>query len=234
MNGSLLIFLLLAPFLFWAAYHYYHDRHRPEPIANLVICIGLGAAAAYLNQYMYISLDYLGLRFDASQLAQENLPGLFVYAVLGIGVTEETAKMLLFLLFVQRFAAFDEPMDGIVYGSFMALGFSLIENIHFLQFQLPGEAIARSFAGPLVHIVFTSVWAYHIGLTRLQGGRVWLSALGWLAVAALLHGIYDFIVLGFSSTALVFSALVIVAVWLWRLSVIRRLNAGAQSTPSVP
>jgi len=48
MNGSVLIFLLLAPFGFWAAYHYYHDRHRPEPTANLVVCIGLGAAARYL------------------------------------------------------------------------------------------------------------------------------------------------------------------------------------------
>jgi hypothetical protein len=47
MNGSGLIFLLLAPFGFWAAYSY-HDRHRPETTANLVIGIRLVAAARYL------------------------------------------------------------------------------------------------------------------------------------------------------------------------------------------
>ena len=27
---------IVAPVLFWAAYHYYKDRHMPEPIGNLV------------------------------------------------------------------------------------------------------------------------------------------------------------------------------------------------------
>ena len=224
MNSSLFVFGLLVPLLFWIAYHYYHDRHRPEPVANLVLCIGLGAAAAYLNQYMYVGLDLLGLRADASQLARDNLAGLFVYAVLGIGLSEELAKLLPFMLVVLRLRAFDEPMDGIVYGSFLALGFSVIENIHFLAYQTPAEAIARAFAGPPVHIVFTSIWAYHIGLARLRGDNVWWATLVWLAAAALVHGAYDFIVLGFSNAALGIAALVIVAVWLWRLSVIRRLN----------
>lgn len=227
MNGAMLIFPVLIPLLFWAAYHYYHDRHRPEPVANLLVCVGLGIAASYLNRYMYLGLEFLNLRYDAQQLASTSLPGLLAYAVLGIGFTEELAKLLPFLLVVLRFKAFDEPLDGIVYGSFIALGFALVENLHYMDFLTRNEVLARGFAGPLVHIVFASVWAYHIGLARLQGRSVVGATAVWLTLSALLHGIYDFIVLGFSNTALLVSALLIVGVWLWRLNLIRNLNAAA-------
>ncbi len=225
MPSTALVFPLLIPLLFWAAYHYYHDRHRPEPIGNLLVCIVLGVGAAYLNRLMYQGLGLVGLRYDALELAMSNLPGLFAYAVLGIGITEELAKMLPFLIVVLRFRAFDEPMDGIVYGSFLALGFALVENLHFLQFLTGLEAVARGFATPLVHIVFASVWAYHLGEAHLAKRGVPGAALRWLALTALLHGVYDFIVLGFSSSALIFAAAVIVAVWVWRLWVIRQLHA---------
>ena len=225
MSWTAVIFPLLIPLLFWAAYHYYHDRHRPEPVGNLILCIALGAGSAYLNRWMYEGLGLIGLRFDALELAMTNLPGLFAYAILGIGLTEELAKLLPFLIVVLRFRAFDEPMDGIVYGSFLALGFALVENLHFLQFLTGFEAIARGFAGPLVHIVFASVWAYHIGEAHVARHGVAGAALRWVALTALLHGIYDFIVLGFSETALLAAAAVIVSIWLWRLWVIRRLHA---------
>ena len=224
MPSTAFIFPLLVPLLFWAAYHYYHDRHRPEPVGNLLVCIGLGVGAAYLNRLMYEGLGVIGLRYDALELAASNLPGLFAYAVLGIGFTDELAKLLPFLVVVLRFKAFDEPLDGIVYGTFLALGFALVENLHFLQFLSGFEAIARGFAGPLVHIVFASVWAYHVGEAHLAKLNVITSALRWLALTALLHGIYDFIVLGFSSSALIAAATVIVAVWIWRLWVIRQLH----------
>lgn len=225
MNGAGLVFPLLVPLLFWAAYHYYHDRHRPEPLGNLLVCILLGVGAAYLNRGMYLLLGEIGLRYDALALAQNNLPGLLAYAVLGIGLTEELAKMLPFVLVVLRFRAFDEAADGIVYGSFLALGFSLVENLHFLQFLEPIEAIARGFAGPLVHIVFASVWAYHIGLAQIEGRGVLAAACLWLTITALLHGVYDFIVLGFPSSMLLAAAGLIVGVWLWRLALLRSLNA---------
>jgi len=220
----LLVFILLVPFMFWAAYHYYHDRHRPEPVGNLLLCILLGVAAAYLNRGMYAGLGVLGLRYDALALAGENLPGLFAYAVLGIGLTEELAKLLLFVAVAIRLRAFDEPLDGIVYASFLALGFSLVENLHYLQYLSPAEALLRSFAGPLVHIAFASVWAYPIGLTRIRRGNLWQTAVPWLCVGALLHGVYDFVALGFADEALLVAAGIVVAIWIWRLATIRRLS----------
>ena len=37
---------------------------------------------------------------------------------------EETFKYLMFLIFVTRFSAFNEPMDAIVYGTLVSLGFA--------------------------------------------------------------------------------------------------------------
>jgi RsiW-degrading membrane proteinase PrsW (M82 family) len=158
------------------------------------------------------------------ELGATNLPGLFAYSVLGIGLIEEFAKMLPFLIVVRRFRAFDEALDAIIYASFIALGYALIENVHYLQFLTPNEAIARGFAGPLVHIVFASVWAYHIGIAHVSGRKIIWVALKWLAVAAFLHGCYDFIALGLPQPALVAAAILIVSIWIWRLRVIRRLN----------
>ena len=149
MNASLLIFPVLVPLLFWGAYHYYHDRHRPEPVGNLLLCIVLGVTASFLSKYLYVALELIDLRFDAVELAATNLTGLFFYAVFGIGLIEEFAKMLPFLIVVLRFRAFDEPLDGIVYGSFIALGYALVENMHYVDFLTRNEAIARG--GPPIH-----------------------------------------------------------------------------------
>lgn len=226
MNWSLLIFPFLLPLSFWAAYHYYHDRNRPEPVVNLALSLGLGVVAALIGQGLYQALGTVGLRYDAVELADSNLPGLLAYSILGIGLIEESAKMLPFLLFVLRFRDFDEPLDGIVYASFLALGYAVVENVHYLQYVEPVEAVARGFAGPLVHIAFASVWAYHVGRARLDGTSVASAAVAWLALSAVLHGIYDFIMLGFPGPAQVSAAAVVVAVWLWRLRIVRRLGGG--------
>jgi RsiW-degrading membrane proteinase PrsW (M82 family) len=118
MQQGLLLLPVVVPVFFWAAYHYYKDRDLPEPPGNLLLCFVLGLFAAGLSKAMYIGLELLGLRFDAVALAANNGPGLFAYALLGIGPIEELAKMIPFLLVVVRFKAFDDSMDGITYASF--------------------------------------------------------------------------------------------------------------------
>lgn len=218
---------ILLPVIFWAGYHYYKDRHLPEPVGNLVFCFGLGIAAAGVSRLLYLGLGVVSLRFDALELAYSNLWGLFAYAVLVIGPVEEIAKSLPFLLFVLRFRAFDEPVDGIIYASFIALGYATMESLHFLQFLTSLEAVARGFAGPLVHIMFASVWSYFIARAFLRGERLPPVVVAAVATAALLHGIYDFIVLAAPLSALPLSALLILLIWVWRMLLIRRLHRKA-------
>ena len=235
-----MILPVILPVLFWAAYHYHKDRHLPEPVPNLLISLLLGGAAAVLARGFYTGLGYVGLRYDAVALADSNPLGLFVYALLAIGPIEELAKLLPFLVVVLRFRDFDEPLDGIVYASFIGLGFAAAENLYYLQFLTPLEATARGFASPVVHIVFASIWGYWIGVSHIRGQPILRCTLLGFTIAALLHGIYDFVVLLNPRFALPIAAVLIAVIWVWRLQLmhmlhldaVARSDAGADSEPA--
>ena len=223
---------VILPVLFWAGYHYYKDRHLPEPVSYLLLAFILGVGSYYLGMLMYQALGLVNLRHDAYVLAETNLPGLFAYAILVIGVIEEFAKMIPFLLIVIHFKEFNEPIDGIIYGSFIALGFAAVENTQYLQFATGPEAWARGFAAPVIHIVFASIWGYYIGKAWLCRKDLFKTILAALAFTALLHGIYDFVVIAMPTPALPVAALLIIGIWLWRLCLIRDLhNAPAGPCP---
>ena len=221
---------IVMPAIFWAAYHYHKDRHMPEPIGNLVLCFGLGILSFYLGKLMYMGLDLVGLRFNAFALAESSRAGFLAYSVLAIGGIEEFAKLLPFLIVVLRFKAFDEPLDGIIYAAFIALGFATVENILYLQYADGLEMIGRGFASPLVHVMFASIWAFNIGLAFLQRRRLTAIVLKYLGLAALAHGVYDFMVIALPLSALPLSALLILAIWLWRMRLIRDLQRRARKS----
>jgi len=234
MQQAFLILPVVVPVIFWAAYHYHKDRHLPEPPLNLLFCFGLGIGAAMLSRLMYAGLEPLGLRFDALQLADSNPAGLFAYALLAIGPIEELSKMLPFLLIVLRFKAFDEPLDGIIYASFIGLGYAAAENIHYLDYLTPLESAARGFASPVVHMLFASIWAHWITRAWLKGNSIFEPvALGFTAAAGL-HGLYDFLVLLHPVAALPVAAGLIIAIWIWRLMLMRRLHRDAVSGANTP
>lgn len=224
MNVVLFMLPIFLPIAFWAVYHYHKDRRLPEPVGHLLLAYLLGVGSSYLAGWMYRSLDLVNLRFDALLLAETNLAGTFTYAVLVIGVIEEASKMLPFLLVVRRFREFNEPIDGIIYASFIALGFATVENIDYAQFATTAETLARGFAGPAVHIVFASVWGYYIGRACQCGSRRIRTVIVMLAFTAMLHGIYDFIVIALPPPAWTVAALLIAGIWIWRLRLIRDLH----------
>ena len=205
MQKVLMVLPIAIPVLFWAAYHYHKDRHLPEPPLNLAVAFLLGVAASWVSKGLYLSLEPLGLRLDAVALGSENPSLLFVYAVTAIGPIEELSKLLPFVLVVMRFRDFDEPLDGLIYASFIGLGF----------------------AGPVVHILFASIWAHWITKAYLAGRSIAVPALLGFALSAVLHGIYDFLVLLKPVTALPAAALMIVGIWVWRLRLMKRLHEDA-------
>lgn len=227
MQQVLLILPVAVPVIFWAAYHYHKDRQLPEPPLNLLLCFALGLVAAWLSRLMYSGLESLGLHYDAVALGIDQPLGLFAYAVLAIGPIEEFAKILPFMLVVMRFKALDEPLDGIIYASFIGLGYAAAENVYYLQFVTPLEAAARGFASPVVHILFASIWAHWITRAHLAGRQVLFATVIGFVLAAFLHGTYDFLVLLQPVSALPVAAGLIVSIWVWRLILMRRMHRDA-------
>jgi len=229
MAHFVIFFPIVLPVLFWAWYHYQKDRHLPEPVLHLFFAFLLGGVAYWLGKLMYQGLGYVDLRYDAFLLAETDRPRLLLYALLAIGPIEELAKLVPFLLVIRHFPEFDEPLDGIIYASFIALGFSAVENYFYLPLITTGEALARGFAGPVVHIVFASIWGFYVGRACLEGSRLVPTILVALAATAILHGLYDYLVIAMPAFALPLSALLVLAIWVWRMYLIRDLQLAARS-----
>lgn len=226
MHWAPLTAMIAGPALFWGAYHLYKDRHRPEPAGFLLLSYGLGVAGGWLAGQGYFLLDGLGLRYDPYALAAEDLTLLLVYAVFGIGLLEEGAKFLPFWLIGIRHHHFDEPIDGIIYASFGALGFASHENLHYLPWMSGWEGVGRAIASPMVHVLFASIWGHAVARAHHRGHPVLPAALFGLFLAALAHGVYDFFVIGMPGWAGIASTGVIALVWTWRMRLIRALHAG--------
>ena len=227
MQKVLMVLPVVVPVLFWAAYHYHKDRHLPEPAINLLVAFLLGIGASWISLGLYASLEPFGWRLDAVALGSEDPKLLLIYSLLAIGPIEEFSKMLPFVIVVLRFRDFDEPLDGLIYVSFIGLGYAAVENLHYLDFLTTIEAIARGFAGPVVHILFASIWAHWITRAYLAKRAVLFPAIAGFLISATLHGIYDFLVLLKPVSALPVAALLITAIWIWRLFLMRRMHEEA-------
>jgi RsiW-degrading membrane proteinase PrsW (M82 family) len=117
--------------------------------------------------------------------------GDLLYCVIGIGLVEETVKLLPLLAIVLFTRQANEPFDLILYGSISALGFAFIENTLYLSdtglFAVGGRAIMASVA----HMFFTSIIAYTMALARHRGAPLLPAVLLGLVLASAAHGFYN-------------------------------------------
>lgn len=231
MRELVLALPILISVVFWSVYHYRKDRALPEPIGLLLLGFGLGIIAVGVSAALYRGLELFGLRFDAGALADSSAAAVFVYAMLAIGPIEELSKFLPFALIIMRLRQLDEPVDGIIYASFIGLGYAAFENWQYRDYLTTVEAYARGFASPVVHMVLASIWGLWMTQALLEKRSIAGAALRGLLVAAVIHGIYDFIVILNPGNALPLAGLLIAAVWLWRLRVLQRLRREASQDP---
>lgn len=108
-------------------YIFYTFDKFPEPKKYIIITFVLGIIiaipAGYLNFYLS---NYLSNNIN-------NFNNYNFLNTLIVGpVTEELFKYSILIFYCLRLSAFDEPMDGLVYGSTAALGFAMIENFNYV------------------------------------------------------------------------------------------------------
>jgi len=113
-------------------------------------------------------------------------------------VTEEVFKVLVVVLVaLLAHREFDDPMDGVVYGSMAGLGSALEESVFYAGSSPAGGAWVP--AGELVrlwaHVVLGGIAGFSLGFWRLRPRRAGLSTGILLAVVIALHFGWDAIVL---------------------------------------
>jgi RsiW-degrading membrane proteinase PrsW (M82 family) len=213
---------VIAPALVWIVYFYYKDRFQPEPWRNLGLTYLLGLIAAFACLHFFNLLPYLGIPEDPSALMESHGWTFLIYSIGITGLVEEFFKFLPFLLVVLRLRDFDERIDGIVYASVIALGFASYENSRYLVDMEGFELFGRAIASPLTHTIFSSIWGYTVGVARMRRKPIAAASLGGLALAAIFHGLFNFLTT--SSALRIASSLLILAIWLWRIRAMEKLS----------
>ena len=180
--------LALAPGIFWAWYFYRRDKFDPEPAALIVKLFLLGVLVTFPVAFV------------------EGFFGLFILSPLIMGavvapIVEEYGKFAVVRRFAYRNAEFDEPMDGIVYAAAAALGLASLENVLYVftaYVTSPslalGTIVIRAIFSVPGHALFSSVWGYALGRAKFAAPerRAGIIFRG-LALAMVLHGIFNFL-----------------------------------------
>ncbi len=180
--------IALAPVIIIAFYLYYRDKYEKEPFWWLVVALLAGAfitmPVIYVERILEITMYYLSGYVQAAWNA-------FVVAAF----TEELFKFAALMLIFWNNRHFNEKFDGIVYATFVSLGFAAVENLLYVingGFQV---GLTRAFTAVPAHALFGIIMGYRVGLARFYPKERKRQLVKALLMPILFHGIYDFILM---------------------------------------
>jgi RsiW-degrading membrane proteinase PrsW (M82 family) len=193
LGGSAIVPSLL---LLW--YIYARDRN-PEPRGLLLKTFLLGAAICAPVVPVAMWLESLGRSWEVGVWGTA-----LVQAFLGAAIPEELFKYLVLRQYVWSKPAFDEPLDGVVYGATASLGFATLENILYVGDGGLSVAVLRAVTAVPEHAFTGVIMGAFLGRARFArepSQRFGLLAAG-LGGAILLHGAYDAFLMSHTAYAL--------------------------------
>jgi RsiW-degrading membrane proteinase PrsW (M82 family) len=156
-----------APSLFLLVFFYLRDRYEPEPRGHVALAFVKGALATVPA---YAGAWALARAVGAEWLALGGVPARAFEALVLAALCEELPKWIAFL-FIYRWRELDEPLDGVVYGVALALGFATVENILCVgRDGLAVGALRALFAVP-AHALFGAVMGSYVGRAKLGDGQ---------------------------------------------------------------
>ena len=191
------------PGLLWLWFFYRQDAFEPEPKWLLLSLFGLGMLSVL--PALWVELPWRSALL--SGIHHRDLARLAFFSYILVGGVEEGAKLLVLLFTVNRLAEFDEPLDGVVYGVTVGLGFAALENLLYAAGHGPAVGLFRAVITSLAHASFTGWLGYFITVAKFSRKRK-LILIGFL-LAVILHGTYDLMLFwAFGLSALISFALV--------------------------
>ena len=112
------------------------------------------------------------------------------------GFTEETLKFLVLYFYIRPKSAFNEPMDAIVYGVLVSLGFATFENITYVyqgNFEVDSFSLAiiRAVSAIPLHATCGIIMGYFFGLYAFTYSKQFLIKSIIFPIG--IHAIYNFL-----------------------------------------
>ncbi len=185
-----LLLLGILPVIILAFYVYHKDKNK-EPVGMLLKAFMYGVATVPVVLLIHGFFSLFGIYQLVSALP-------FTRAFLSAALVEEGTKFFFLYRLVWNNKEFDERFDGIVYATFVSLGFACIENLMYIFKYVPVDmalttGISRGIFAVPAHFLFAVVMGYYFGLARFSTGskQVMYLALS-LIMAILFHGCYDY------------------------------------------
>lgn len=184
-----LILVSILPGVLWLSYFYRKDRYEPEP-KKVIARVFFGGMLMVIPAG---ALELIGKDGLAAARSTGDLGLIFFYAFFFIGLIEEGLKFLLLVLAVDYRKDMNEPVDGIIYGITVGLGFAALENLLYTETMGFQVGLWRAVVTCLAHATFSGWGGYFLtaGLPKLPVVQRFLTGLG---VAFFWHGLYDFLI----------------------------------------
>lgn len=187
-----LLALAIAPGLAIMLFIYLKDRYNREPLKYLMVCFILGVLSAIPAVY----LEIYGAKILNNYL-EVGLVHTVVSAFVVVALVEEGCKYFMLRTYAYQKKAFDEPLDGIVYGVMVSMGFATIENVGYVLQHGAGTGIARMFMSVPAHAAFGVLMGYYVGQAKFVAGNAFTMRMTGLLWATFFHGVFDcFLFLG--------------------------------------
>ena len=191
---TILIALSIFQVIVLAFFIYRKDKFQKEPLKMLVKAFLLGCLSALPAAYLETLLTNAYSLFGG-----EYLPGFFggIYnGYVVAGCSEELCKLLLLYIAVWRSPHFDEYFDGIVYATFLSLGFAGLENVLYVfsQGDFSSAVVTGSMRALLSvpgHFLFGVAMGYYFALAKFEPTNRSRNIMLAFLVPMLLHGTFD-------------------------------------------
>ena len=192
-SGAMTFWVLLvgaAPAVALMTFFYWRDRYEREPLPHVVAAFILGAYALLAAQGAAGMVESWVTR---EWLVLGGLPGRLFENFVVAGLVEEGAKLMVLGAAVYHWSQFDEPLDGLIYGVAVGLGFAGVENVLYLTRLGLGVAWLRAIFAVPAHALMGAVMGLYLGRAKFERGeKHWRHLIFALLVPTLFHGTYDF------------------------------------------
>ena len=184
------LLITIVPSIIIFCYFYFSDKFK-EPKQVIAIVFVLGVLICFPAG---IVNDFIVKNFQEDNDLSRRLYSSFLTAAW----VEELLKFLVLYFIVLRRSEFNEPMDGIVYGVTVSLGFATYENYSYVFYWAeewgidPYQmAVWRSYSAVPLHGLCGCVMGFYFGMYSFTANKKYLILS--LLIPYVAHGLYNFL-----------------------------------------
>ena len=224
MEAILLLGISILPVILLMIYINRQDKYEKEPPGMLILAFFAGMLAIPMTLIM-VGITNAILYSDS----------VFYSAFIDAGFPEELSKFIILFLLIWWNKNFNEHMDGIVYATFVSLGFACIENILYVLEGGISTGIVRAIISVPGHFLFGVLMGYFLSLAKFNESKKLPYILLAILVPACVHGLFDWLLMASDALGNAFSIILllfflVLDVFMWIVGV-RSIRKHRENSP---